>query len=240
MIKMTKTENKDNCCESSDKQKECCDDKKEKNHKECGQEDCCQKNEHNGNKDQCCNDKDDKNLENNTNSNKNQKSEAASPEKLKQNIADLTDLLQRTQANFENYRKQTEKRVEDLKQMFSKDLLLKILPLVDNFDLAFKHNCSPADFQKGIELIYAQLMTTLEEQKVTAIEVEGKKFDPFFHEALIKVDSEKPAGTILEVFQRGFTFDGKVLRLAKVKISSGVKPSTDKNKSENKEEKNKK
>ena len=237
MIKMTKTENKYNCCESSDKQNECCNEKKEENHKECGQEDCCQ-NEHVGDKDQCCNNKSDKNLENNTNSNKDQKSEAASQEKLKQNIADLTDLLQRTQANFENYRKQTEKRVEDLKQMFSKDLLLKILPLVDNFDLAFKHNCSPADFQKGMELIYAQLIATLEEQKVAAIEVEGKKFDPFLHEALIKVDSEKPAGTILEAFQRGFTFDSKVLRLAKVKISSGVKPSksdnskSDKNKSE--------
>ena len=170
MIKMTKTENKYNCCESSDKQNECCNEKKEENHKECGQEDCCQ-NEHVGDKDQCCNNKSDKNLENNTNSNKDQKSEAASPEKLKQNIADLTDLLQRTQANFENYRKQTEKRVEDLKQMFSKDLLLKILPLVDNFDLAFKHNCSPADFQKGMELIYAQLIATLEEQKVAAIEV---------------------------------------------------------------------
>lgn len=237
---MTKTETKENCCASGDNQKGCSSDKECKNKENCNNEHCCDKNKENNycdknhSKDNCCKDAE-KSAEAKLNKNEaeDKTKEADSPEKLKQDLTDLTDLLQRTQASFENYRKQTEKRVEDLRQAFSKEVLLKILPLVDNFDLAFKHNCSPADFQKGMELIYAQLMATLEEQKVAVLEAEGKKFDPHLHEALIKVDSELPAGTILEVFQRGFTLESKVLRLAKVKISSGIKP----NKAESKEEK---
>jgi len=139
-------------------------------------------------------------------------------------LVEMKDILQRTQANFENYRKQTERRVEEMQQFILQNMMLKILPLVDNFTLSLKHTSSPEEFLQGMELIYAQLLALLESNGVKAMETEKQKFDPYFHEALIKVDSELPENTILEEFQRGFMIHGKVLRHAKVKISSGKKP----------------
>ena len=139
-------------------------------------------------------------------------------------LAEMKDLLQRTQANFENYRKQTERRVEEMQQFIVQNTMLKILPLVDNFTLSLKHTSNPEEFKQGMELIYAQLLALLENNGVKPMETEKQKFDPYFHEALIKVDSEQPEGIILEEFQRGFMINGKVLRHAKVKISSGRKP----------------
>ena len=77
-------------------------------------------------------------------------------------LAEMKDLLQRTQANFENYRKQTEKRVEDIRLMASKDIILQLLPVIDNFELALKSadtNPNTDDFLSGIELIYSQLFS---------------------------------------------------------------------------------
>ncbi len=138
-----------------------------------------------------------------------------------QKLQELTELLKRTQANFENYRKQTEKRIEEFQQFATKELLLRILPIVDNFELALKTGCgSVEDLRKGIELIYSQLFSLLEESGLQPIQCEGK-FDPYQHEALMKVDSEQPEGTIIEELQKGFTLNGKIVRHAKVKISSG-------------------
>ncbi len=140
-----------------------------------------------------------------------------------QELQELTELLKRTQANFENYRKQTEKRIEEFQQFATKDLLLRILPIVDNFELALKTSCgSVEDLRKGIELIYSQLFNLLEEAGLQPIKCEGK-FDPYQHEALMKVDSDKPEGVIIEELQKGFILNGKVIRHAKVKISSGKK-----------------
>ncbi len=141
-----------------------------------------------------------------------------------QELQELTELLKRTQANFENYRKQTEKRIEEFQQFATKDLLLRILPIVDNFELALKTSCgSVEDLRKGIELIYSQLFNLLEENGLRPITCEGT-FDPYQHEALMKVDSEQPEGIIIEELQKGFTLNGKIIRHAKVKISSGKKP----------------
>ena len=146
-------------------------------------------------------------------------------------VHELTGLLQRTQANFENYRKQTEKRVQELKQIAAKDMILQILPLIDNLELAFRSlNTEKKDdsfvnseFVQGIQLIYGQLMTILEHNGVQPIQTENQKYNPHYHEALMKVESELPEHTIVEEFQRGFTLHGQVVRHAKVKISSGKK-----------------
>lgn len=165
-----------------------------------------------------------------------QKTEATASEQeaternTEQELQELTELLKRTQANFENYRKQTEKRIEEFQQFATKDLLLRILPIVDNFELALKTSCSNVeDLRKGIELIYSQLFNLLEENGLQPIKCEGK-FDPYQHEALMKVDSEQPEGTILEELQKGFILNGRVIRHAKVKISSGKKPENKTNK----------
>ncbi len=149
-------------------------------------------------------------------------------------VEELTDLVKRTQANFENYRKQMQVQIEEIKKMAARDVINQLLPIVDNFDLALKTvNPEKVDkvdkeFIQGIELIHSQLLQLLQRNNVLAIETIGKKFDPYYHEALMKAPSELPADTIIEEFQKGFMMHGKVLRHAKVKISSG--PTSDTNK----------
>ncbi len=131
-------------------------------------------------------------------------------------LAELTDLLKRTQANFENYRKQIEKRMEEQQLFATRSLLMDILPVIDTFDLALKNSPS-----KELELIYTQMQGVLKQQGVEAWETDGTLFDPLYHEALLKEESDLPEGTILETYQRCFTLHGKVLRHARVKISAG-------------------
>jgi len=138
----------------------------------------------------------------------------------------MTELAQRTQANFENYRKQTEKRVDDIRETAAKNIILHVLPIIDNLELALKNVHEHTEFVKGIELIYSQLFSIMEAQGVEIISTEKATFDPYFHEALLKVESDLPENTILEEFQKGYLFKGQVLRHAKVKISAGSKNKT--------------
>ena len=153
--------------------------------------------------------------------------EAPSADPL-QAVEGLKDLLLRTQANFENYRKQTQKRMEELQQMAARDVLVQLLPVIDNLELALKnaHSAHLEDFVKGVTLISGQFTKLLDELGVHRIPVDGK-FDPFLHEAIMKAPSDKPENTILEEFQRGFTLHGKVIRHAKVKVSAGTETKPD-------------
>ncbi|MBR9683482.1 nucleotide exchange factor GrpE [Candidatus Woesearchaeota archaeon] len=173
---------------------------------------------------------------------------------LKEPTAELTELLQRTQANLENYRKQTEKRIVEIRQMAARDIILQILPVMDNFELALKNTCSNQDdflsgaekskisgtpknsfneFLMGVELIYSQLLTVLKDNKIKTIETQNQLFDPFYHEAILKVDSELPENTIVEEVQKGFLLNDKVIRHTKVKISAGKKKEEQTNKNKN-------
>lgn len=138
-------------------------------------------------------------------------------------LQEMKELVQRTQANFENYRKQTEKRIEEIRGTAARGIILHVLPIIDNFELALKNVHEQSDFAKGIELIYSQLCGILEEQGVEVINTEKATFDPYYHEALLKVESDLPEHSILEEFQKGYLFKGQVLRHAKVKISAGKK-----------------
>ena len=154
------------------------------------------------------------------------------PEEKQTTEQELKELLQRTQANFENYRKQMEKRMEEIKQMAGKDILMQLLPLIDQFQLALQsmnERTSPKDLMKGMELIYAQLNALLEQNNVQPIPTESVAFDPYYHEALMKVESHLPENTILEEFQKGYVLQGKVLRHARVKLSAGQKNKTENN-----------
>ncbi len=160
--------------------------------------------------------------------------QVASEKNSEEKIHELTELVQRTQANFENYRKQQEKRVQEFSKMAGKGFVLQLLPIIDYFELALKTINSTSrelekstvhvqEFVKGMELIYAQLKSLLEENNVKEIETTGKKYDPYVHEALMRVESEKPADQIIEEFQKGYTLHEQVIRHAKVKISAGKK-----------------
>lgn len=147
-------------------------------------------------------------------------------------LQEMTELLKRTQANFENYKKQAEKRIEEMGLLAARDIILEILPAIDNFELALKNvpEGSNHEFVHGMELIYSQLFSILENQGITIIDTQGgKTFDPYFHEALLKVESEMPENTILQEFQKGFLLGGQVIRHAKVKISAGQKNNIKKN-----------
>ena len=143
-------------------------------------------------------------------------------EQTKQQLAEMKELAQRTQANFENYRKQMEKRMDEFQKMVGKQVFLQLLPVIDNFELALKNRSAEKEhLLNALELIYAQLNTLLENNGISAIETENKEFDRYLHEALMKVESEKPENIIIEELQKGFTLNGQVIRHAKVKISAG-------------------
>lgn len=153
----------------------------------------------------------------------NEQNGASPAEAEQQDILQTTiDLLQRTQANFENYRKQAEKRLVDMKQMAARDLILQLLPILDHFDLALKNTQNiDKTFLQGMELIYAELNALLENNGIKPIQTQGQTFDPYRHEALMKVTSDLPENTIIEEIQRGYTLYDVVIRHAKVKISAG-------------------
>lgn len=142
---------------------------------------------------------------------------------LKEQVQELTELLQRTQANFENYRKQQETRIKDIQEWANRDLISQLLTVLDNFELALKNTKNHEDFIKGVELIYSQLSNTFEDNGLKPIKTKNQIFDPHYHEALMKEDSDEPENLILEELQKGYSLNERVIRHAKVKISSGNK-----------------
>jgi molecular chaperone GrpE len=141
-------------------------------------------------------------------------------------LTEMKDLLQRTQASFENYKKQMEKRMKEMQQMAARDAVVQLLPVLDNFALALQADTQGKEYSDGVELIYAQLNGILDNLGVEVINTSEKQFDPYYHEALMKVPSEKPENTIVEEFQKGFLLHGQVIRHAKVKVSAGTNTTT--------------
>lgn len=141
-------------------------------------------------------------------------------EELSTKNDELLKTLQMVQAEFENYKKRVERDRTAYSDMSNKDLILSLLPALDNFEIALKsHKNSFEDFLKGMELIYSQLLDILSKEGLHSIETFDKKFDPRFHECLMQEDSDKDSGMILEEFQKGYTLKDKVIRPSKVKIS---------------------
>jgi len=120
--------------------------------------------------------------------------------------------LQRLQAEFDNFRKRTEKERQEIFKNANEDLIVKLLGILDNFELALKH----VD-DKGINMIYSELYSILEDEGLKKIKAEGK-FDPRIHETLILEEGEKNE-MIIEEFQKGYTLNDKVIRPSKVKIT---------------------
>ena len=139
-------------------------------------------------------------------------------------ISELTALLKQVQADFENYKKRADQEKIDCIQTSSKYIIEKLLPILDNFELALKHTKNQEEFIKGIELIYSQLYELLEKEGLKPINAENNKFDPYLHEALIQEESDKEENTVIEELQKGYLFKGNVLRHSKVKIAKNAKP----------------
>ena len=133
-------------------------------------------------------------------------------------IKELTESLQRLQAEFENYKKRIEKEKEEFIKYSKADLISKLLPILDSFELALKNTADKEKFIKGVELIFAQLHSLLESEGLRPIKAEGK-FDPYKHEVLMKQESDKEEDILLEELQKGYMLNDKVLRHSKVKVS---------------------
>jgi len=135
-------------------------------------------------------------------------------------INELIETLQRLQAEFENHKKRVDKEKCEFTKYAKHELLTKLLPILDSFELAIKNSKNNADdISQGIELIFSQLYSTLESEGVRKIEALGKKFDPYKHEVLLQEVSDKEEGTVLEELQKGYMLNDKVLRHTKVKIA---------------------
>jgi molecular chaperone GrpE len=134
-------------------------------------------------------------------------------------IADLTDTLKRVQADYENYRKRVERDSKEWKRYAAKDLVIRLLPLLDSFELALSYMDRKDEHVKGMELVYSQLRSILEAEGVRPLECAGRRFDPAQHEAILAAEHDGEEGMVLEELQKGYLMHDQVIRPAKVKIS---------------------
>ena len=145
-------------------------------------------------------------------------------DKKDEKIEELTDKLTRQMAEFDNFRKRTEKEKSQMYEVGAKDIIEKILPVVDNFERgldAVKEEDKEDPFVQGMEKVYKHLMTTLEEIEVKPIEAVGKEFDPNFHNAVMHVDDENFGENIVaEEFQKGYTYRDSIVRHSMVKVAN--------------------
>ena len=145
-------------------------------------------------------------------------------DKKDEKIEELTDRLQRTMAEFDNYRKRTDKEKASMYIIGAKEVVEKILPIIDNFErgLASATEEQKADpFVEGFDKIYKQLCKTLEDMGVKAIEAVGKEFDPNFHNAVMHVDDENVGENIVvEEFQKGYMYKDFVVSQSMVKVAN--------------------
>lgn len=145
-------------------------------------------------------------------------------DKKDEKIEELTDRLARQMAEFDNFRKRTDKEKSQMYEVGAKDIIEKILPVVDNFERgldAVKEEDKEDPFVQGMEKVYKHLMTTLEEIEVKPIEAVGKEFDPNFHNAVMHVDDENFGENIVaEEFQKGYTYRDSIVRHSMVKVAN--------------------
>ena len=143
-------------------------------------------------------------------------------EKLKAEKEELMQTMIRRQADFENFRKRTERdRLEEGRRGVER-LITDLIPVLDGFDRALQGHEDPAyeEYRKGVTLIRKQLWDTISKHGVQRIEASGKMFDPNLHQAIERFETEDvPDGTIVSVFQDGYQFNGRVLRPAIVRVA---------------------
>jgi molecular chaperone GrpE len=143
-------------------------------------------------------------------------------QKQDQHIKELTETLQRLQADFENYKKRVEKSNQDFKRYVQAEVIAKLLPTLDSFEMALKNTANKEEFIKGVELIFSQFYQTLEDSGLKKLET-NCKFDPYKHEVLLTQESDKEDGCILEELQKGYSFNDLIIRHSKVKIAKKKK-----------------
>lgn len=146
--------------------------------------------------------------------------EESEVDKLKAEIAEKDDRILRQQAEFQNFRRRTQKEKEELGNVIKQDVLKALLPIIDNFGRALAAETVDAEsLQKGVEMVHSQLMQTLQDKGLKAIETEGQKFDPAFHQAVMRVQNpDLEDDTIAAELQRGYMVGDTVIRPSMVQV----------------------
>lgn len=148
-------------------------------------------------------------------------------EKLKAELKETQERLLRAHADFDNYRKRINKEKEEWLQYSCMGLIEKLLPVLDNFDLAMSSLAQQSEETRktfaGISMIIKQLQEALQKEGLQPIEAMGKEFDPVYHEAVMQVPAEEGmnGNQIIEELRKGYLFKDKVLRAAMVKVTQG-------------------
>ena len=141
---------------------------------------------------------------------------------LKEKIEELEDRTKRQMAEFDNFRKRTEREKATMFDMGERSVIEKILPIVDNFERGLKtvpEEEAESGFANGMNMIYKQLIDELDKLGVKPIEAVGQPFDPNFHNAVMQVEKEDmESGTVAEEFQKGYTFKDVVIRHSMVSV----------------------
>ena len=145
-------------------------------------------------------------------------------DKKDEQIAELTDKLKRQLAEFENFRNRTDKEKSQMYAVGAKDVIEKILPVIDNFERGLKsipEDQKDGPVASGMEMIYKQLITVLTDLGVTPIEAVGQEFDPNLHNAVMHAEEEGLGENIVaEEFQKGYKYKDTVLRHSMVKVAN--------------------
>ena len=145
----------------------------------------------------------------------------AERDRLAREKAELQDLLKRRQAEFENYRRRAERERSDLFDLAAMDTIKALLPALDDFERALKVESADKEYARGMELIYKRFFAALEKLGLERISEEVPLFNPHIHDAVDVVDTkDHPDQTILEEYQPGYYFKGRLLRTAKVKVAN--------------------
>jgi molecular chaperone GrpE len=150
-------------------------------------------------------------------------------EVLKSQVEDRTGQYMRIAADFDNFRKRTQKEKEELEQQIRCSTLVKLLPVVDNFERARMQIVPQTDSEmkihKSYQGVYKDLVERLKAIGVSAMRAEGQQFDPTLHEAMMQEPTEQyPEGTVIEEFERGYLMGDRVLRHARVKVAAAPDP----------------
>lgn len=134
---------------------------------------------------------------------------------------ELKDRMLRLAAEFDNYKKRTAKEIENSRNIGKAELLKKMLPVVDEFELALSAIKADVNVQfKGVELVYSNMLDALKAEGLSEIDAKGVA-DPFKHEVMLAQESEREEGTILQVVRKGYTFKEMLIRPASVIVSKG-------------------
>ena len=139
-----------------------------------------------------------------------------------QQLADAQEKLAYLAAELENYKRQTARRLDEERARTSRRVFDQILPALDNFGLAMKYADQAQDINQlktGLDFVAQQMQSALEGAGLEAIPAAGLPFDPQKHEAIEEVESDQPSGTVTEELQRGYLYQGEVLRPARVKVA---------------------